>query len=209
LVSVAMASEGLDVPSISHIICLTNVRTPEWITQMCGRAVRIDPQAGPYETQKGYIFAPADKMFVELARKIESDQTEAIAKAKAEKEKKEEFTLDGGSVRPGITPLSSKMLGHRPTQQVYGFYDSGDPVKTQREIERELRESIESHVREFCYIYRVSPKRMNNELFQYFQKARSVMTVPELEAVLRYVEQNYKILRPATRREDVVATGWR
>ncbi len=193
LVSVAMASEGLDVPSISHIICLTNVRTPEWLIQMCGRAVRIDPQAGPYETQKGYIFAPADRMFAELAAKIEADQCEAIARAapKGKQAPGAQGELFGGEARPGITPLSSRMLNHRPTQQVYGFADSGKPIRTQRELETELREEINNHVKRFCRVYCCKAAHINSELAKVFGKYRDAMTVGELERLRVYVKGQY------------------
>ncbi len=192
LISCQVCYEGLDVPAISHVACLTRIRSEFWITQMCGRAVRIDPQAGPYETQKGYIFAPADRMFTELARKIEADQCQAVAKAKAEKEKREEFTLDGGSARPGITPLSSKMLGHKPTQQVYGFADHGEQ-RTQREIENELREEINKHVRAFCRTYCCKPAHLNHELKKRMGKSREEMTVAELERLKIYVKGQYEL----------------
>ena len=192
LVAVAMIYEGADFPSATHIIILTNIRSLPWMEQCVARAVRIDPAAGPYETQRGYIFAPADRMFTELAAKIEADQCQAVAKAKAEKEKREEFTLDGGTARPGITPLSSKMLGHKPTQQVYGFADHGDQ-RTQREIESELREEINRHVMAFCRTYNVKAAHLNRILKQSFGKAREEMTVAELGKLRSYVKGQYAL----------------
>ena len=42
LVTVAMAYEGLDIPAVSHLICLTRIRSTPWIEQMTARANRID-----------------------------------------------------------------------------------------------------------------------------------------------------------------------
>lgn len=198
LVTVAMAYEGLDVPSISHIVCLTNVRSTPWIEQMIARAVRIDPLAGPYETQKGFIFAPADKMFVELARRIEADQTEAVAKI-TEKKEASGSSGDGGS-RPGITPLSSKLI--QPDGQASMFFISdyrpADSVKTpyqktQREIEHELRGTIDDHVKAFCRVYCVKIAALNRQLKELYGKSRDRMTVTELEALKAYLQGNYEL----------------
>ena len=37
LVTVAMAYEGLDVPAITHVACLTNIRSKPWLEQSSGR----------------------------------------------------------------------------------------------------------------------------------------------------------------------------
>lgn len=214
LVTVAMAYEGLDVPSISHIICLTNVRSMPWIEQMVARSVRIDPLAGPYSTQKGYIFAPADRMFVELARKIEQDQTQAVAIAASKQASKPEGSGGGAPGRPSITPLSSKLI--QPDGQANMFFidDYRAPAppryeKTQREIERELRETIDDHVKAFCRIYCVKIAALNRQLKEMCGKPRENMTVKEMEALLKYLLRNYEI--PKTRQPGVVLSPvpWR
>lgn len=215
LVSVSMAYEGLDVPSISHIVCLTNVRSQPWIEQMVARAVRIDPLAGPYETQKGCIFAPADKMFVELARRIEQDQTEAVAKQKEGLEEPKE-SGEGGAKRPGITPLSSKLIN--PDGQgalfadVLSFPKYAAPhayQKTQREIERELREEIDNHVKAFCRVYCVKIAALNRQLKEMYGKPRENMSVKELAALKAYLQGNYEL--PKRKAPGVVLTPvpWR
>ena len=204
LVTVAMAYEGLDVPSISHIICLTNVRSMPWIEQMVARANRIDPLAGPYETQKGHIFAPADRMFVELARKIEADQCEAVAKQK-NPEAGASFAVergegDCGNKRPGITPLSSKLIAGQgdlfgyvsPNSTIQQFINSGNQ-KTQREIETELREDIDSHVRAWSRAYGYLPALLNRRIVGEFGKRREVMTVKELQRVKVWLAGNYQV----------------
>lgn len=220
LVAVAMISEGLDVPSISHIIYLTNVRTAEWIEQTISRAVRIDPLAGPYETQKGYIFAPADRMFVELARKIEQDQCEVVAKQKnpgAGAPFEVERGEGTGNSRPGITPLSSKLI---PGQgdlfgAPYGLFDgfSGNngrnngnistvPLKTQREIETELREEIDGMVRGWSRVFGYLPAMLNGKVKREFGKKREDMTVKELERVKAWLGDKYPV--PQVREPGVV-----
>lgn len=197
LVTCQVAYEGLDCPAISHIACLTNIRSEPWIIQMVARAVRIDPQGGPYETQRGYVFAPADQMFSDLTARIEADQNEALARRRKEKARE---TMDAtphgetvdlfGFKRPGIKPLSSKLLGDN------GLDSSAirnEPVKTQREIEADLRKSIETHIRTYAFQYRYNPKQLNVEIFNHFGKKRADMTVPELTVCLSHVKQAYPV----------------
>jgi len=61
LVTVGMAHEGLDVPDCTHLICLTDVRSPGWLEQMFGRVTRFDPSCGlTWEQQCAYIYVPDD-----------------------------------------------------------------------------------------------------------------------------------------------------
>jgi len=210
LVTVAMAYEGLDVPSISHIICLTNVRSMPWIEQMVARANRIDPAAGPYETQKGHIFAPADRMFVELARKIEADQCEAAAKQKLSGGERAAGEGGGqGAGHPGITPLSSKLIagqgdlfGYSPIQParealalnlICDDFNNRAPPKTQREIETELRDEIDAHVRAWSRAFGYLPTLLNRKIVREFGKRREHMTVKELELLKVWLEANYLV----------------
>lgn len=216
LVTVAMAYEGLDVPSISHIICLTNVRSMPWIEQMVARAVRIDPQAGPYETQKGYIFAPADRMFVELARKIEADQCEAVARQKTEAGCRPPANEGGGPERPRITPLSSRLLHGADQPDLFGyaspnsgfqqFLNSENP-KTQREIETELREAIDSHVRAWSRAYGYLPALLNRRIVGQFGKSREVMTVRELERVKQWLGERWPVPEKREARRVLVSVA--
>ena len=208
LVTVAMAYEGLDVPAISHIICLTNIRSMPWIEQMVARANRIDPQAGPYETQKGYIFAPADRIFVELAAKIEADQCEAVAKGKQISQVSAgENVGNGGPARPGITPLSSKLIAGQGN--LFGDpapysrpYLIDPPQKTQREIETALRIEINNHVRGWSRAFGYLPTVLNRKIVGHFNKNREQMTLLELSAVKIWLDGHYKI--PARRAPDMV-----
>ena len=196
LVTCQVAYEGLDCPSISHIACLTNIRSEPWIIQMCGRAVRIDPMAGPYETQKGYVFAPADQMFTELSARIAADQSEAMAMGGREEES---GLLPGEQGRlfdkePRIVPLSSKMLNGHSLLPEHQFADTGNMImKTQREIESDLREQIEKHIRAFSFKNRHNPKKINSEVYAYFYKKRENMTIPELESCLSYIRSKYPL----------------
>ena len=74
LVTVAMAYEGMDAPSATHIACLTHIRARPWIEQMLARATRYDEKDGPWEHQRAWIFAPDDKLFQQVMKDMEDIQ---------------------------------------------------------------------------------------------------------------------------------------
>lgn len=194
LVSVNICYEGLDVPAISHICCLTNIRSREWIEQMAGRAVRIDPNGGPYETQKGYIFAPKDEMFVGIKAQIDAEQIPFLrvvgdGLGSVENGK---LVLEIQEQKPpgGIVPLSSMLTGSQAEGLFPGFEV---PIKTNSEIESDLRSQIERHIRTFSFQNRHNPKKINGEIYAYFYKKRENMTIPELESCLTYIRSTYPL----------------
>lgn len=112
LVTVAMAYEGLDVPAITHIACLTHIRSTPWIEQMAARAARVvSPQLCPYEEQVGHIFGPDDPLLHECFAKILAEQEPFI------KSKSRTFTQEGPDipvdVRSDIMPISGQVLNER------------------------------------------------------------------------------------------------
>ncbi len=74
LVTVAMAYEGLDAPEVAVVAALTHIRSRPWLEQMVARATRVDPQAGPYETQRALVFHPDDPLFAAFRRRMETEQ---------------------------------------------------------------------------------------------------------------------------------------
>lgn len=194
LVTIAMAYEGLDVPEITHIVCLTNIRSAPWIEQMTARAVRIDRQAGAYETQAGYIFAPDDVSFREIVAQIQKEQLPFVGP-----EPEMQMSLfpkeDGGIKDIQIKPLESNLNGYRKiclggtaSKSIFDYIP-----ETPSEIEAGLRDQIEAHVRQFSFLNRYNPKRLNAEIKRHFNKARSDMATGELEAVLTHVERVYPL----------------
>lgn len=73
LVTVGMAYEGLDVPQITHVACLTNIRSRPWIEQCICRANRTADGK-----THGYIFMPDDPRMVAIVRKIEEEQAAVV-----------------------------------------------------------------------------------------------------------------------------------
>jgi len=196
LVTVAMAHEGLSIPMVSHIICLTRIRSTPWIEQMTARANRINP-ALPYEVQVGHVFAPADPLFKEIVGKIEQEQGCLVANQGAGMgggggQQAELFP--GEAKAPGnIIPLSSQATGSREIflgDKTGGCLFEGLTVS---ETEGSLLSEIESHIRQFSFQNRYNPKRINGELFQAMGKPRREMTVPELERCLSHVRSQYPL----------------
>ena len=82
LVTVAMAYEGLDAPSVSVCAALTHIRSRAWLEQMIARATRVDFAAGPYESQRAVVLHPDDLLFRRFRERIEREQG-TLARMKA------------------------------------------------------------------------------------------------------------------------------
>lgn len=197
LVGVAMFYEGFDCKQVSHIISLTHIRSQPWLVQMFARAVRIDPDAGAYETQCGYVFAPDDPILRKIVAMVESEQAPFLKKHVPQTQgtlfgDDETDPLEGGNMY-GILPVSSTMTGNGQ-KIILGTppIPSALPM-TPSEIEAFLRKQIEGHINHFSRRNRHNPKRINSEIKQYFGKPRDIMTAPELEATLAYIQKAYPI----------------
>src|SRR5215213_1185670 len=120
LVTVAMAYEGLDAPEVAVVAALTHIRSRPWLEQMIARATRVDPHAGPYESQRALVFHPDDPLFVRFRRSIEIEQGMLAHQRRRNAEAETPSWLaehlaahrDEGEGR-GITPLESNALGLR------------------------------------------------------------------------------------------------
>ncbi|MCL1470977.1 DEAD/DEAH box helicase family protein [Argonema antarcticum] len=118
LVTVAMAYEGLDVPAITHIACLTQFRTVPWLEQAWARAARVDDQPGALKN-KGHIYIPDDELARKCVGKIIAEQ-EPIIKEKEEKIREERSGSKGDNELLGdqlrdnsIIPLYSNLTRSR------------------------------------------------------------------------------------------------
>lgn len=69
LVTCAMAYEGLDEKALSHVICLTHIRSTPWIEQMLARVWRALPGK-----QKCFAFVPDDPRMNRLLEEIKKEQ---------------------------------------------------------------------------------------------------------------------------------------
>jgi len=195
LVSINMVAEGLDVPSVTHIICLTNIRSVPWIEQMVARAVRVDPNAGPYETQCAYIYAPDDVFFREIVSKIKREQRPFVKMHQKTQMKLFDNPEDGDGVPAfQIQPLSSTLTGNREV-----FLGNKEILpelsipQTPSEIEASLRDRIEGHVRLFSFNNRYRNGEINSAIKTWAGKPRAEMTAAELEQTYEYIIGAYPI----------------
>jgi superfamily II DNA or RNA helicase len=90
LVTVAMAYEGLDVPAITHVACLTHIRTVPWLEQSWARAARVDQKAKTLKNT-GLIFLPDDQFARNCVQKIIAEQEPILRE-------REQKTRDAGNV---------------------------------------------------------------------------------------------------------------
>jgi superfamily II DNA or RNA helicase len=108
LITVGMASEGLDVPDITHLACLTRYRTAPWIYQCFARACRIAPGK-----TTGYIYTPNDP---EMEMIIQTIKLEQFGTAREPEPPKTDSGKDGDGddeLPNPIIPLGSRMTTNR------------------------------------------------------------------------------------------------
>lgn len=127
LITVQMAYEGLDVPPITHVACLTHIRSFPWLMQMFGRATRFDPEAGPWSSQKAFLFVPDDVQMQQAIEYVRNEQAIGITEQGDEAGGDGTGTGDSGTggSSPGVTtvvPLS----GSATRERTSGMYSSDD-----------------------------------------------------------------------------------
>jgi len=105
LVTVGMAYEGLDVPQITHIACLTNIRSRPWIEQCVCRANRT-----AQGKTHGFIYYPDDPRMHSIMSAIEAEQAAVVVTWPKEKGT---GGVDRGGEMTFITPLDSAITKSR------------------------------------------------------------------------------------------------
>lgn len=98
LVTCAMAYEGLDEKKLSHVVCLTHIRSVPWIEQMLARVWRADTGK-----KSCFAFVPDDPRMQRVIEKIKAEQPDA-------KSMKEggDGPGPGPSSEPDFIPVDSK-----------------------------------------------------------------------------------------------------
>lgn len=204
LITVAMAYEGLDVPAVTHLVCLTHIRTKPWIEQVVHRATRVDYGAGPYESQRAHIFAPDDRGFRSCMEFIlmERDSFRACAPSvlptKPPVNGLDLFGGEGQGLYPGMQILGSSVVGSREQSLMERIrslttpsFDELPPATPHDRIGR-LRRSIESSVRRYERQKRLPHGSVNKVLFKTFRKSRQDMTEDELRQVDDYMGKKFR-----------------
>lgn len=137
LVTVGMAYEGLDVPEVTHVACLTRYRSKPWLEQCVSRACRTAYDNGQRDERKiaGYIFAPDDTLMRDAVEKIYAEQRAAAI----------EMPPTGGPggtgiVPPPIVPLSSESTEGRALSLSDGLYTTREEFRLIQDI------MVEQHI---------------------------------------------------------------
>jgi len=161
---------------------------------MVGRAVRVDPQAGPYETQQAYIFAPDDFLFRQVVEKIKSEQLSVVLETQGEAEPREPRG-EGSEKVPDVIPLGSILTGERSFSigGVIGGVRPVDIPQTPTDIETALRKQIEEHVKEYSFKNYYKIERINAEIKYALGKPRAEMSLSELRSTLIFIRDAYPL----------------
>ncbi len=210
LVTVGMAYEGMDAPEVSHVACLTQIRSVPWLEQMAARATRFDPHGGSYEEQRALIYHPDDPLFRMFRRAIEMEQS-GRARARRSGDQAElplgeqDDVMRHGSV---LRPLWSEatelrfetVLPRGASGPLPGHTIPADdrlpetPTQAEQRLRRQLGQLVAAQVIEDAetslpgqpcdyHAYNAVLKRL-------FGKPRGMMTQAELEAEIGWLERN-------------------
>ncbi|MHB2017803.1 MAG: DEAD/DEAH box helicase [Candidatus Xenobia bacterium] len=185
LVTVAMAYEGLDVPSITHLACLTRIRSKPWIEQMLARATRVNRKA-PEATRwmPARVFAPRDDMLLRIWDRIQEERPVAVGR-KREIEDAEEAMPVGAGAGPGnapiIMPLSSGAVDFHERLASIQSTPVTTPVETPSEKERRLRESINQYAKRYAMSKGLTYQQVFGQIVRQFGKRLPDMRGRELE----------------------------
>jgi superfamily II DNA or RNA helicase len=195
LVSVAMASEGLNVPEVSVICFLTNVRSVPWIEQCVARSCRIS--AGK---TRAVVFAPADWAFRKAVRMIEREQLVPLENPEGRQEliTPREQQEGNGKEKPWIIPVAS--TAHIGETTVVSPAISTAPC-TPSEAENVLRKNINNIIKVFLSKQHHG-NRQHQQLMLYRRmklicnKKLEEMTNDELVKVWVWVKNEYSEIEP-------------
>ncbi len=216
LVTVAMAYEGLDVPEVAVVAALTHIRSRPWLEQMVARATRVDPHAGPYETQRALVFHPDDPLFQRFRVRMETEQgtLARVPKRRGRQVHLPFWVIEELAPKDGIVPLESNALALRFTTLRPGP-DLAMRRPEQQETQAELLESpsvierrLRARIGELVATQAVEDEagrsglrgglagpglyhRYNAVLKRVTGgKSRAQMTLSELEAAIGWLERN-------------------
>lgn len=218
LVTVGMAYEGLDVPGITHLACLTHIRSVPWLKQMFARAWRFNPRSAlTYEHQECFYYVPEDLQMSQVVSGLKEQINDIRPRSSSHTQFQDQLLqadLFGQPTQPkppDFIPLDGRVTGRRiatlpGVKRILGNGASAEqiePLITPDDQEVQLREDIASLVKQQAYhnIGRYtaaygSPreaalemKRINGMLRQRFGKARAHMTLSELQQLKQHLRR--------------------
>jgi hypothetical protein len=211
-----MAYEGLDAPEVAVVAALTHIRSRPWLEQMVARATRVDPHAGPYQDQSALVFHPDDPLFARFRQQVERDQNTAVrlTRRKGPSEMpewlQEKLANWERADDRGIVPLESNAIGlrfatlrpgrayarARPEHETAPTQQADPPSVAERRLRAHIGEMVAAqtvedqaelrvpHGRDLYHRYNAVLKRV------FGNRGRAEMTLPELEAVLSWLDRN-------------------
>ncbi|MBL8968243.1 MAG: DEAD/DEAH box helicase family protein [Spirochaetaceae bacterium] len=199
LVTCQMAYEGMSVPEISHVACLTHIRSIPWLEQCFARANRRAPGK-----VAGFIFGPADARFRDAIASIEAEQIQALRDAPEAQGEASAGDTEGGEGggfgRPGIRPIGSAAYREEgPELFTEPEAPRPDGGMTPREAERLLRKQIHEHLEAFLAGTRPGSKAVYTRLVYRALKdavggkAREDCTIEELTTQWALLKERFPV----------------
>jgi superfamily II DNA or RNA helicase len=202
LVTVAMAYEGMSVPAVSHIACLTHIRSVPWLEQCFARGNRTAPGK-----REAFIFAPADKRIRAAIASIEAEQVLGLADAQKAREGAEagEFAGVGGGGRPSIRPIGSAAYREGPELDFSNVIrvdtdqprpDGGlGPHAAEKLLRSEIHKHIETYLGKVNYGSKAARQRILMRKLKDLVggKAREDCTTEELTLQFAWLKDNARI----------------
>jgi len=187
LVTCQLAYEGLSVPAVTHIACLTHIRSVPWLEQCFARANRTAPGK-----TRGVVFGPNDPRFREAIAAIEAEQIQALQEREEERGDSLEEAEGAGGGRKWIQPLRSEAI--RPEGEP--LFDEDGPEEESAphgglaisQAEKLLRKQIAQHIEILLAGKRAGSKAAHSKIVHHALKeivggkAREECTVEELTA---------------------------
>ncbi len=209
LVTVAMAYEGLDAPSVAVCAALTHIRSRAWLEQMIARATRVDPHAGPYEAQRAVVLHPDDLMFRRFRERIEREQGTLSRDAPRRGARQGVLPFEEARAE-AVVPLASNATALRWEALAPGpafaavrpeHADAAAPAlalpsRQERELRARIGRMVATQVLEDEGALRqprgggATHHAYSAALKRAMGKGRAEMTLPELEATLAWLERN-------------------
>jgi hypothetical protein len=184
-----MAYEGLNVPSISVICCLSHIRSVPWLEQCFARANRITGMK-----KKAIVYAPADWAFKKAVKMIENEQLVPLSNPESQQEllSNGEQHKGDGEARPWIIPVSS--TANSGITNVPELVEH--PPCSPSEVEKILRKNIASIISTFLDKQAYGNKQAHSRML--YRRMKLICDKPvaemnqgELESVWVWLRKEY------------------
>ncbi|NES67846.1 MAG: hypothetical protein F6K24_22700, partial [Okeania sp. SIO2D1] len=201
LVTVAMAYEGLDVPAITHIACLTNIRSTPWLEQCWARAARVDRVDREARDLKktGLIFMPDDQFARDCVAKIMAEQESIIREKKQDQydrnngNNSEKNNNKSSENRDDSTiPLNSNLTRSRASDLSSGeTIDYGETAKIKSTMQNILGRDVPISTIEMKRIIDDYNQKTGEANSEEIITTKEILTPSEEEKIIRDKIENY------------------